>query len=252
MSLNEDFIKSIDNGESLETIRSLLQRGASVDYLNNHALLMAVIELNIKLIELLLDFGADVNYDEGLALVMFVNSANRDTLEQVRFLLSRGAKATVRGNFPLYIAVQYDWMDMVRLLLENGAKPERAELGTYAMNRENYEMMNLLIKHGYDINYNKGILLRHYLYRSHEAVIYLIYNGIKPDYLFIKVGHNKIVMGKSQRLRLFIFNTYMSSLPLKDETTWDFWIAWAPYLGERYVVVAEEMKKIKSQIFSQN
>ena len=251
MSLNEDFIRSVDK-EDMETIKRFLQRGARVNYSDGYALSIAIKKLDIKLIELLLDFGADINQDEGMALVRFVNSAARNTLEEVRFLLSKGADATVRNNFPLYMAVQYDWTDMVRLLLENGAKPDRrSELGGYALRRENYEMMDLLIKYGYDINHKEGILLWFSTYNGKEAIRYLIYNGIRPDYLFLTNDHNEILIRKENlSMRLFIFNTYMSYLPLKEETTWDFWISWAPYLGDKYIDAAEQMKAVKPFFFT--
>ena len=91
----------------------------------NKALCNACIGGHLNIVELLLDYGADIDYNNG-----FYNPLSDAVLynhnDIVELLLSYGANTEivddVFGSTPLYLSVQNGNMEMVKLLLLNGAK----------------------------------------------------------------------------------------------------------------------------------
>ncbi len=103
-------------------------------------LIYAVTWQDMELINDLLDKGADINYRISNRFADFDIYYNEDTplhvaafqgdIKVTRLLLDRGAKVNVNnrpGHSPLYHAVDNDHLDLIKLLIQAGARPFRLE-----------------------------------------------------------------------------------------------------------------------------
>jgi hypothetical protein len=85
--------------------------------------------------------------------------ADSNNVEIVRFLVDAGLDVNAPGggngdDGPLWTAVCYGAIDVVRYLLEHGADPNRSRMLISAINADEHEleMVKLLVEHGADVN----------------------------------------------------------------------------------------------------
>ncbi|KAJ3273817.1 hypothetical protein HK104_004223 [Borealophlyctis nickersoniae] len=108
--------------------RFLLDYGANVHANNDLALKTAVVNRRTEMITLLSTYGATVDTVPDAILISAVQT--RD-LTKTREAIHRGADVSTMNSYPLKIAVMGQHPEMVRLLLEHGAKVASLE-GTTA------------------------------------------------------------------------------------------------------------------------
>lgn len=120
--------------EGLDILRLFLESGADVDgkainYGQSSTLLQAVGGNELEIVKLLLEFGADsglINEEGDNCLSMSLSTSN---LYITSLLLEHGARSyiddyrTISVYTALEYAVRYCGIDMVKLLLDNGADP---------------------------------------------------------------------------------------------------------------------------------
>lgn len=125
----------------------------SKDEQNNTALMEAVNEENIYLVEKLLDKGADVNVKNGLGDTALLIACQVNNLNLAKKLLERNAEVNAvndQGESPLMLAVQYGNIDLTEELLNKGADADirdasgRTPLMEAASN-DNVPMMRILM-----------------------------------------------------------------------------------------------------------
>jgi ankyrin repeat protein len=129
-------IWAVEDGGPLELVKLLVNSGASVDVLDHGAtpILVATISRRPDVVRLLLDAGADptvVDEEGECALWSAVEEGDRDLAE---LLLAGGAARTIdesggpSGFTALGRAARRLNLEMVRLLLRFGAKPDALDL----------------------------------------------------------------------------------------------------------------------------
>lgn len=107
---------------------------------------------------LLVDAGADINFISGEGYSRLKYAAEGGSVEMIRTLLDMGAETDAEAKrhttTPLYVAVQQDDMEIVRLLLEAGANPNAQNVDRWfpLSNAESMEMVKLLLDYGADIH----------------------------------------------------------------------------------------------------
>ena len=123
-----ELLAAIRNGDHA-TARKLLAAGAdanTVDADGTTALMHAVIESDVAMMELLIEKGAGVNAKNGLDSTALMYAAT--SLAKTRLLLERGADVTVRnkrGATPMSVAVTtFGSTPVLKLLTGKGAGPE--------------------------------------------------------------------------------------------------------------------------------
>ncbi|OZJ04679.1 hypothetical protein BZG36_02548 [Bifiguratus adelaidae] len=98
----------------------------------------------IALIETLLTRGANVNEPNGYPIIRSSSLGNQ---RMIKLLLSYGADPSIRKNSALKLAAGHGHVDTVRLLLENGVKPD-ADVLKITVKKEFWDIVKLLMDHG--------------------------------------------------------------------------------------------------------
>ncbi|XP_024311068.1 ankyrin-1 [Brachypodium distachyon] len=122
-------------------------------------LFYAALERRVQVMRYLLDHGADPTMSEERGSVLLHNAAEEGYCEAVRLLLSKGVDVDPidhRGA-PLHLAVARDHVEVVKVLLEHGANPNRVANHIFsplmmACCGEALNCMKLLIEAGADVN----------------------------------------------------------------------------------------------------
>lgn len=133
ISRNRTALETAVKREQTDVIKLLLENGANVhDCKDGYSLLCLAIEKdNFKIVELLVDAGADLN-PVGCCIAPLHWAIIQKNSKLVAFLINRGANVNIvgpvkkynllKGNFSaLQLAVMMDDIDVVKLLLKNGA-----------------------------------------------------------------------------------------------------------------------------------
>ncbi len=124
----------------------------------------------------------------------------KGNIENVEMLLQSGVSpnSTYLSDYPSYVAAKYKQADIVRLLVENGAKLDRgffSELFEAVKNKDN-ELAFFLINNGARVNYqdsvtNNTILSMALKNKMYDVAKILIQNGAKADNLSVKIIKQK-------------------------------------------------------------
>ncbi len=103
---------------------------------------------------LVVDHGADINYVASDGTWPLANFAEKDHLEAVSWLLENGAdpNTTSTGETAIFKAITNDNLDMVRLMVERGAKVDVEDVDGWSVlfACKSVEMAKFLIEQGVD------------------------------------------------------------------------------------------------------
>lgn len=143
-----------------QRVLQLLKGGFDVNHVGADGMTLltyAVSGNHVDLVRLLLAKGAEPNADGGAAML---EAAGVSNIEILRALLASGASLNLRAGpmlmTPLMAAVHPGGLDKVRLILERGADPNRAnELGMTALSMASTGMpriVAIMIAHGANVN----------------------------------------------------------------------------------------------------
>ncbi len=119
----QQFFKAVLIG-NLEKVK---QYHGNITVNNNFALLSALGEGHLNIVQYLIENGADVQAQENEPL-MFASINGH--LDVVQFLIKKGAKVTDQNNEALVCAVENEHLDVIKCLLENGATPPHKKITT--------------------------------------------------------------------------------------------------------------------------
>lgn len=118
---------------------------------------LAIQTNNMEIIQLLLEYGADPKiprYNDYL-----VKAIERKNSNLVKILLEKGADPTLNNNEALITAVKNNETDIATLLLLHGAKITKiysSPMIFYPIDKENIELIKILLENGADANEDDG------------------------------------------------------------------------------------------------
>lgn len=209
---------------NFEEVSQLVNKKIEVNKLHKStltALHYAVINRNLKMVNLLLQNNADVNIADRNGWTA-LHVAMKDTnIEIAKLLIQHQADVNAheyqKGLTPLDLTEDYA---INKLLLENGAHPKNKNL-FYAIKSGNYDLVNLLIQYGADVNNKESfpLLLASIEIANLEIATLLIekganvnlpygYEGTTPLIAAVKKGDLNLVM---------LFLEKGADINLKDE-----------------------------------
>jgi len=159
-----------DNGDTVlmlaaahrceELVKHLLEHGADIDN-KNKALMIATEQRNEKIIGLLLQYGANVNTNDLLGITPLMNAIRNGYIEIVKLLLENGVNINTKvfGITPLIHAIRNGYAEIVKLLLEKGADINTNDLYEvsplmYAVESGDARIVSLLLDQKQDIDFN--------------------------------------------------------------------------------------------------
>jgi len=150
----------------VEAVQLLLDNNANVDardLLNGTPLHRAVQKGHVNVVEILIKYGADIEarHKGGHTPLYMAINAKSNRIEVMSLLLSAGASVNVEvgltGYSPLYSAINAGHLDAVELLIKHGADINfRNPVGGTPLHDAAYlgrpKIAELLIRHGADVN----------------------------------------------------------------------------------------------------
>ncbi len=164
----EDFLLAVTNND-LSKVQSLINQGINVNkrFSNEHrqftVLLLAAKNGLPEVVKILLDNGADPNIRDNYKHYPLMEAARFGHLESVKLLLTAGARVDARNRYDknilqLVLDQEYD-IEIVRLLLENGADPNIDVSGVFSSLpimvpswNGDVKLGKLLLANGADVN----------------------------------------------------------------------------------------------------
>jgi len=173
-------------------VKLLISKGADVNAVDNDGQTMlyrAVVDNSVEIAKLLLTAKANVilsNDDKENSLLNTAVTYNYT--EMVRLLLQNGADANTKneyGETPLYQAVKEDNVELVKLLIEKADLEEKNEDGETALHRavdlKNDELVELLLAAGAEVNSvdKQGKTVLMFASRLHFGNFRAIHNIVK-------------------------------------------------------------------------
>lgn len=139
-------------------VKLLIEAGADV-HAKDHVESQPISDASTpEIVRLLVEAGADINYISGQGYTLLKSMAEQVNIDMVRALLNMGADTDAETKryttTPLYVAVQQDDLEIVRLLLEAGANPNAQNVDRWfpLANAQSIEMVQLLLDYGADIH----------------------------------------------------------------------------------------------------
>ena len=119
------FYASIEG--SLESVQILVNAGVDVNLLHKNgdsALSNATCKGNLEMVKFLIENGADI---EKCGCISSTNACILGKFEIMEYLIEQGIKINIidtsnEGKTPLHHAVQYGFLNIIKLLLDNGAE----------------------------------------------------------------------------------------------------------------------------------
>lgn len=139
----------------------------------------------------IISLGADVNYKNDYGITPLLQSINYNNFEDVKFLISKGAK--FESNDIIKLIIKKENIDILKLLISKGIdinyKPNnmyRTLLGI-AIENNSIESIKLLVSMGADVNLSSGPSYRSPLIlavneKNTEVFKYLLDNGADVNY----------------------------------------------------------------------
>jgi ankyrin repeat protein len=162
-----------------EMVKLLLKYGARHDplegeegsYRNRSPIHWAAYNGHLDVVEVLLNSGVDINLEdfEGITPISLATSNKKTDI--VKFLVDKGADVDIEdthGFTPLYYSVYYNYPEITDLLLSKGKHDnyliEGYSMVFYVFKKKWYELLEVLLKHGYDPNSTdrKGVPMMYY------------------------------------------------------------------------------------------
>lgn len=114
--------------------------------------------LSTDLLEILVPAGLDLNYNLGRQGYYVTIAVRENDISLMKYLLEHGAdvnKPGVTYRFPaLTLAVSNENAEMVELLIQCGAQINGSGAMGMAAAHRKFKMMDLLLKHGVDVNFD--------------------------------------------------------------------------------------------------
>ncbi len=125
-ALNEKLLSYIRNEKSLEEIEELVSEGADVNYKTineNTAIIYAINKENYKVLKYLIELGIDVNTIDGDGGIVLMDAVYKGNYDIVKLLIDSGADVNLVDNEGYSSLMFTGKVNIIKLLLENGASP---------------------------------------------------------------------------------------------------------------------------------
>ena len=154
-----------------DSVRFLLDHGANYDLESKDgamALMLAMQEDNVEIVDMLMEKGAKMNLKliDPAGYDFLTVLSDRASPKIVEIAIKMGANVNEQNaankRTALMIAAMSDRIEVMKVLLENGADPNIVDKNLYsplmvASIRNNYEIVKLLVEHGAKLNLkNRG------------------------------------------------------------------------------------------------
>ena len=134
----------------------------------------------------------DIINEQGISRnpMEFIKYIKKNDLRAIKLLLDAGfnPNSAINANYPVYYAAKYNKRQVMYLLLQAGANPNK-DLSSplrFAILHKNYDMANMLIDYGADINYednwsNETLLYTALKKKQYDIAALLIKKGARID-----------------------------------------------------------------------
>lgn len=177
---------------AIEFVFSFLHATAQSDQNLNESFLKAIYAKDFSLMEKLLKEGADLNVPDEEGLTPLAKAAYVGDLKTIEYLLSKGSKidgAQIFPNSPIYFAIYKGHISVVKKFLDLGIDPNYAwpnrDGGTLlitAVQYEHLEIAKLLVQRGADVNFcgngDFSPLYRSIIYDRFSIFKFLLSKGV--------------------------------------------------------------------------
>ena len=150
-------------GRLLDVVRLLLKHGANY----NEAMLWAVRNGGLDLLQHTIDLGADIHINKNLALIV---AAQEGQLKIIKFLLEKGADIHANNDDAFHWAVFRRHVDVIKFLLEKGALVNCDALEQAAYGGQ-VPILKMLLDAGADIHIENDCALYSALKRTNIDII---------------------------------------------------------------------------------
>ena len=172
-----------------EIVEILVKNGANIyvrNFKNEEPLDTAITKGHYTISKYLLENGTDDGEEFHVPLELAIMNCRVDL---VKLLLWHGAwiSGEFENEYPLQIAIGYQSLEIIKVLLENGADPNYSDdpmgdtfpIIEMALETGNWEIINMLLKHGAD----GSLFLRRAIYATSRLanLEMLLKNGVKAD-----------------------------------------------------------------------
>jgi hypothetical protein len=164
-SIKDKLSKSLIN-----SINSIIDNGANIDYNNDWILRLASEYGNLTIVECLTKYGADVHADNDYALR---RASHNGHLAVVKCLIENNASINANNGDSLKLASINGHIDIVKYLIEHDAyiHIDNESALIHASLHGRLDIVELLISHGADVNACNGRALQGATKRGHLAVV---------------------------------------------------------------------------------
>ena len=115
MAMNSELMDCIKRND-LDGVKSFVERGGSINYKNEEALIAASISGRLQIVEYLVKQGANIHVDNEHALTSAISFGKKTVVE---YLIKSGADIYFDGGVEVFnLAVIYGHLDIVKYLIE--------------------------------------------------------------------------------------------------------------------------------------